>query len=60
MTSTFQGKKVTNVVEYYVATQYWSYNDTWEEYEVLEDGDFDCFSEMPEVENDENDDDDEY
>lgn len=59
VTSTFQGKKVTDVLEYYVAIQHWCYNDAWEEYDFLEGGDFDCFSEMPEVEDDEDDEDDE-
>ena len=55
VTSTFQGKKVTNVVEYYVDEQRWSYNDSWEEYDFLEGSNFDCFSEMPEIEVDDED-----
>lgn len=55
VTSTFQGKKVTNVVEYYVDKQRWSYNDSWEEYDFLDGSDFDYFSEMPEIEDDDED-----
>ena len=52
--STFQGKKATNIVEYYVDEQRWSYNDSREEYDFLDGSNFDCFSKMPEVEDDEN------
>ncbi len=51
--SNFQGKKMTDVVEYYVDIQRWCYDDAWEEYDFIEGSDFDCFSEMPEVEDDE-------
>ena len=46
VTATLRGGKRTSITEYYVDEQHGSYNETRKEYDFLDSGKIDCFSEI--------------